>query len=61
MEAKQYGSKQPMEEIKEEIKNYLERNGNGNISFQNLQNAAKILFKREIYSDASLSQEIRKI
>ena len=48
-------------EIKEENKNYLERNGNGNISFPNLQNAAKILFKREIYSDASLSQEIRKI
>ena len=48
-------------EIKEEIKNYLETNGNGNIIFQNLQDAAKILFKREIYSDASLSQDIRKI
>ena len=48
-------------EIKEDIKNYLETNGNGNIIFQNLQDAAKILFKREIYSDASLSQEIRKI
>ena len=36
-------------EIKEDIKNYLETNGNGNIIFQNLQDAAKILFKRESF------------
>ena len=33
------------EEIKEEIRIYFETNKNGNITFQNLQNAAKAILR----------------
>ena len=49
------------EEIKEEIKKYLETNDNENTMIQNLWDAAKSSFKREVYSNTSLPQEIEKI
>ena len=48
------------EEIKEEIRKYLEPNENGNTSFQNLWNATKAS-NREVYSNTCLPQEIGKI
>ena len=47
------------EEIKEEIKNYLEANDNKDTTLQNLLDAAKT-FKRQVYSNTSLPQETRK-
>ena len=43
METKQHSTKQPMitEEIKEEIKKYLEANANEDTTLQNLWDAAK--------------------
>ena len=52
------------EEIKEEIKKYLETNDNENTKIQNLWDAAKAVnfpSKREVYSNTSLPQETRKI
>ena len=34
---------------------------NGNTIFQNIQNAAKSISKREVHSDTDLPEEIRKI
>ena len=48
------------EEIKEEIKKYLETNDNERRTIQNLCNA-KSSSKREVYSYRSLPQETRKI
>ena len=48
------------EEIKEEIKKYLETNDNENTTIRNLWDAAKAV-KRDVYSYTSLSQETRKI
>ena len=49
------------EEIKEEIKKYLETNENENTMVQYLWDPAKAVSKRDIYSTASLPQETRKI
>ena len=50
------------EEIKEEIKKYIETNDNENMTTQNLWNAAKaVLNKREVYSNSISPQETRKI
>ena len=48
------------EEIKEEIKRYLERNDNENTMAQNLWYAAKAV-QREVYSNTILPQETRNI
>ena len=48
------------EEIKEEIKKYLETNYNENTMIQNLWNTAKSSSKREVYSNTSLPQKTRK-
>ena len=45
------------EEIKEDIKTYLQTNDNKNTTIQNLWDAAK----REVYSKTILPQETRKI
>ena len=50
-----------IKEIKDEIKKYLETNDNENTMTQNLWDAAKSSYKREIYSNTILPQEIRKI
>ena len=50
------------EEIKEEIKKYLETNGNENRTIPNLWDAAVLSSsKREVYSNTSRPREIRKI
>ena len=49
------------EEIKEEIKKYLETNDNENMTTQNLWDAANSSSKREVYSNTILPQEIRNI
>ena len=49
------------EEIKEEIKKYLETNDNENTTTQHLWDAAKSSSKREVYSNTSLPKETRKI
>ena len=49
------------EEIKEEVKKYLETNDNENTTIQNLWEAAKNSSKMEVYSNTILSQETRKI
>ena len=49
------------EEIKGEIKKYLETNENENTTCQNLWDTAKSSSKREVYSDTGLSQQTRKI
>ena len=48
------------EEIKEEMKKYLETNDNENTMIQNLWDAAKAVL-REVYSNTSLPQDTRKI
>ena len=52
-------SQQVTEEIKREIKKFLETNDNENIT-QNLWECSKSSPKREIYSNTILPQEIRK-
>ena len=47
------------EEIKEEIKKYLETNDNENMMIQNLWDATKAVL-REVYSNIILPQETRK-
>ena len=52
------------DEIKEEIKKYIEIIDNENMKNQNLWGAARTLlsnFKMEIYSNSTLPQEIRKV
>ena len=50
------------EEIKEEIKKYIETNEKGNISFQNQWNRAKAIIRGKfIYSDTDHPQETRKL
>ena len=72
MAAKQYATKNQWipEEIKEEIKKYLETCENENMTIQNLWDAAKAVLrgkfieiqaKREVHRDTSLPQETRKI
>ena len=55
MELKQHATIQPtgQEEIKREIKQYLETNENGNITYQNLGDAAKAGL-REVHNDEGL-------
>ena len=49
------------EEIKEEIKKYLETNDNENTMTQKLMGCSKSSSNREVYSNTILPQEIRKI
>ena len=61
-EAKQYAAKKQWitEEIKEEIKKYLEKKWQQNIMTQNLLDIAKVVL-REFYSNATSLQDPRKI
>ena len=52
-------SQEVTEEIKKEIKKFLETNDSENMTTQNLWDAAKAV-KREIYSNTILPQETRK-
>ena len=63
MEAKQYATKHQWitEEIKEEIKQYLETNENKNIMIQYLWDAVKNSSKKEVHGNTSFPQETRKI
>ena len=49
------------EEIKEEIKQYLETNDNENMTSQNLWECSKTSSKREVYSNTIIPEETRKI
>ena len=49
------------EEIKEEIKKYLETNDNENTTIQNLWDAAKAVLRRKFIANSSSPQEKRKI
>ena len=49
------------EEIKEEIKTYLETNENESMTIQNLWDTAKSSSKKEVYSNTILPQETRNI
>ena len=49
------------EEIKEEIRKYLETNDNENTMTQNLRDAAKSSSKTEFYSNTILPHEARNI
>ena len=53
-------NQQVTEEIKREIKKFLETTGNENTTTQNLWECSKSSPKREVYSNAILPQEIRK-
>ena len=53
-------SQQDTEEIKREIKKFLETNDNENMTTQNLCYAAKAVLRRKVYSNTSLPQERRK-
>lgn len=46
---------------KNKLKKYLETTENKNMIKQNLQDAAKVVSKREVHSNAGLHQNIRKI
>ena len=50
------------EEIKEEIRKYLETNENGNTTFQNLQDTAKAVLRGKFiaYKPTSVSKKNRK-
>ena len=48
------------EEIKEEMKKYLEKNESEGTIIQNLEDVAKAAKKKKVYSNAILPQEIRK-
>ena len=63
MESKQHTTKQQdvIEEIKEEIKKYFEKNENGNTTFQHLCNTAQaVSSEREVYTNTDLPQVTRK-
>ena len=49
------------EEIKEELKTYLETNENGHTTIQNLWDAGKTFLRGEVHSNKCLSQEIREV
>ena len=49
------------EEIKEEVKKYIETNDNENTTTQNLWDAAEVVPRREVYSNSISPQETRKI
>ena len=49
------------EEIKEEIKKYLETNYNANTIIPNSMGHSKSSSRREVYSNPRLPQEVRKI
>ena len=53
-------NQQATEEIKREIKNFLETNDNENMTTQNLWDAVKAVLKSEVYSNTFLPQETRK-
>ena len=53
-------NKQVTEEIKREIKKFLETNDNENTTTHNLWGAAKAVSKRQVYSNTYLPQETRK-
>ena len=53
-------NQQVTEEIKREIRKFLETNDNENMTIQNLWDAAKTVIKRELYSNTILPQETRK-
>ena len=48
------------EEIKEEIKKYLEANDNEDTTLQNLMGSSKSHFMRKVYSNRSPPKEARK-
>ena len=48
------------EEIKEEIKKYLEANDNKDTTIQNLWDVAEAVLRGRAYSNASLTKETRK-
>ena len=52
-------NQQVTEEIKREIKRFLETNDNENTMTQNLWESAKAVVKREVYRDTMLPQETR--
>ena len=52
-------NQQVTEEIKREIKNFLEKNDNENMTTQNLWDAAKAVL-REVHSNTILPQKTRK-
>ena len=49
------------EDIRGNKKKYLQTNEDGNITFQNLWDAAKAVLIGKVYSNRSLPQETRKI
>ena len=53
-------NQQVTEEIKREIKKFLETNNNENKTTQNLWEEAKALRRRDVYSNTNLLQETRK-
>ena len=53
-------NQQVTEEIKREIKKFLETNDNENMTIQNLWDAAKAVLKKEVFRNTILLQEIRK-
>ena len=64
MEAKQYtllNNQEITEEIKEEIKKYLEANANENTMTQKPMGCSKSSSQREVYSNTILPQETRNI
>ena len=63
METKQYATKQPMDHWRnqEEAKKYLDTDENENKMIQKSTGHSKSSSNREVYSDASLPQETRKI
>ena len=58
MEAKQYDTKQPMDQLRNQMwnKKYLEKNENENMMIQNLQDTAKNSPK-EVYSNIILGNK----
>ena len=53
-------NQQVTEEIKREIKNFLETNDNENVTPQNLWDEAKAVLRGKFYSNTILPQETRK-
>ena len=49
------------EEIRGNLKTYLETKDNENTTIQNLWDVAKAVLKREVYSNTILPQETRKV
>ena len=53
-------NQQVTEEIKREIKKFIETNDNENMTTQNLWDAAKAVLRGKFYSNTILPQETRK-